>query len=164
MFQKTSDQFSTGGTTGGSAVCHSTTPKKGEEGESGKARQGEAREGQGHQLRGHQEKRQQESQVSPGVAQCGGSWGTARPAPASLLSPPRPKSDILKDPPSEANSIQSANTTAKTSETNHTSRYVGPESCAELPLCSHSTGLGRLGGGLRSWAGGRATRLVGGGA
>ena len=35
----------------------------------------------------------------------------------------RPKSDILKDPPSEANSIQSANATTKTSETNHTSRY-----------------------------------------
>ncbi|XP_012892543.1 PREDICTED: RING1 and YY1-binding protein, partial [Dipodomys ordii] len=29
---------------------------------------------------------------------------------------------ILKDPPSEANSIQSANATTKTSETNHTSR------------------------------------------
>lgn len=37
--------------------------------------------------------------------------------------PLRPKSDILKDPPSEANSIQSANATTKTSETNHTSRY-----------------------------------------
>ncbi|XP_007945523.1 RING1 and YY1-binding protein [Orycteropus afer afer] len=34
----------------------------------------------------------------------------------------KPKSDILKDPPSEANSIQSANATTKTSETNHTSR------------------------------------------
>ncbi|KAK2086548.1 hypothetical protein P7K49_035973 [Saguinus oedipus] len=33
-----------------------------------------------------------------------------------------PKSGILKDPPSEANSIQSANATTKTSETNHTSR------------------------------------------
>uniref|UniRef100_A0A8C2S7M5 RING1 and YY1 binding protein n=1 Tax=Capra hircus TaxID=9925 RepID=A0A8C2S7M5_CAPHI len=34
----------------------------------------------------------------------------------------KPKSDILKDPPSEVNSIQSANATTKTSETNHTSR------------------------------------------
>ncbi|EPQ19495.1 RING1 and YY1-binding protein [Myotis brandtii] len=34
----------------------------------------------------------------------------------------KPKSDILKDPPSEANSIQSANATTKTSESNHTSR------------------------------------------
>ncbi|XP_001508056.1 RING1 and YY1-binding protein isoform X1 [Ornithorhynchus anatinus] len=34
----------------------------------------------------------------------------------------KPKSDILKDPPSEANSIQSGNATAKTSESNHTSR------------------------------------------
>ncbi|XP_029773751.1 RING1 and YY1-binding protein [Suricata suricatta] len=34
----------------------------------------------------------------------------------------KPKSDILKDPPSEANSIQSANAMTKTSETNHTSR------------------------------------------
>ncbi|KAK2081930.1 hypothetical protein P7K49_040067 [Saguinus oedipus] len=34
----------------------------------------------------------------------------------------KPKSGILKDPPSEANSIQSANATTKTSETNHTSR------------------------------------------
>lgn len=39
------------------------------------------------------------------------------------VSPFRPKSDILKDPPSEVNSIQSANATTKTSETNHTSRY-----------------------------------------
>uniref|UniRef100_A0A8C8TYT3 RanBP2-type domain-containing protein n=1 Tax=Peromyscus maniculatus bairdii TaxID=230844 RepID=A0A8C8TYT3_PERMB len=34
----------------------------------------------------------------------------------------KPKSDILKDPPSEANSLQSANVTTKTSERNHTSR------------------------------------------
>ncbi|XP_023583673.1 RING1 and YY1-binding protein [Trichechus manatus latirostris] len=34
----------------------------------------------------------------------------------------KPKSDILKDPPSEANSIQSANATTKTSEANNTSR------------------------------------------
>ncbi|XP_070247128.1 RING1 and YY1-binding protein isoform X1 [Myotis yumanensis] len=34
----------------------------------------------------------------------------------------KPKSDILKDPPSEANSIQSASATTKTSESNHTSR------------------------------------------
>ncbi|XP_060095537.1 RING1 and YY1-binding protein isoform X4 [Heteronotia binoei] len=34
----------------------------------------------------------------------------------------RPKSDIVKDPPSEANSIQSGNTTTKTSDSNHTSR------------------------------------------
>ncbi|XP_054585485.1 RING1 and YY1-binding protein isoform X1 [Eptesicus fuscus] len=34
----------------------------------------------------------------------------------------KPKSDVLKDPPSEANSIQSANATTKTSESNHTSR------------------------------------------
>ncbi|EHA98246.1 RING1 and YY1-binding protein [Heterocephalus glaber] len=34
----------------------------------------------------------------------------------------KPKSDILKDPPSGANSIQSANATTKTSKTNHTSR------------------------------------------
>lgn len=40
------------------------------------------------------------------------------------ISPFRPKSDILKDPPSEVNSIQSANATTKTSETNHTSRYL----------------------------------------
>ncbi|XP_034296457.1 RING1 and YY1-binding protein isoform X2 [Pantherophis guttatus] len=33
----------------------------------------------------------------------------------------KPKSDIVKDPPSEANSIQSGNTT-KTSDSNHTSR------------------------------------------
>lgn len=43
--------------------------------------------------------------------------------PLFCISPFRPKSDILKDPPSEANSIQSANATTKTSETNHTSRY-----------------------------------------
>ena len=43
------------------------------------------------------------------------------------VSPFRPKSDILKDPPSEANSIQSANATTKTSETNHTSRYLKVE-------------------------------------
>lgn len=43
---------------------------------------------------------------------------------AFLCSHLRPKSDILKDPPSEANSIQSANATTKTSETNHTSRYL----------------------------------------
>nr|XP_047924482.1 RING1 and YY1-binding protein isoform X2 [Anser cygnoides] len=34
----------------------------------------------------------------------------------------KPKSDIVKDPPSEANSIQSGNTTTKTSDSNHTSR------------------------------------------
>nr|XP_056715042.1 RING1 and YY1-binding protein isoform X2 [Euleptes europaea] len=34
----------------------------------------------------------------------------------------RPKSDIVKDPPSQANSIQSGNTTTKTSDSNHTSR------------------------------------------
>ncbi|KAM9132977.1 RING1 and YY1-binding protein [Pangshura tecta] len=34
----------------------------------------------------------------------------------------KPKSDIVKDPPSEANSIQSGNTTTKTSDLNHTSR------------------------------------------
>ncbi|ETE69009.1 RING1 and YY1-binding protein, partial [Ophiophagus hannah] len=33
----------------------------------------------------------------------------------------KPKSDIVKDPPSEANSIQSGNIT-KTSDSNHTSR------------------------------------------
>ncbi|KAL8212710.1 UNVERIFIED_CONTAM: hypothetical protein K2H54_056540 [Gekko kuhli] len=34
----------------------------------------------------------------------------------------KPKSDIVKDPPSEANSIQSGNTTTKTGDSNHTSR------------------------------------------
>ncbi|XP_034962522.1 RING1 and YY1-binding protein [Zootoca vivipara] len=34
----------------------------------------------------------------------------------------KPKSDIVKDPPSEANSIQSGNMTTKTSDSNHTSR------------------------------------------
>ncbi|KAF7249988.1 RING1 and YY1-binding protein [Varanus komodoensis] len=34
----------------------------------------------------------------------------------------KPKSDVVKDPPSEANSIQSGNTTTKTGDSNHTSR------------------------------------------
>lgn len=57
------------------------------------------------------------------------------------ISPFRPKSDILKDPPSEVNSIQSANATTKTSETNHTSRYLKLDWNTSLPrfTCSYSS-------------------------
>lgn len=51
--------------------------------------------------------------------------------PLLVPLPFRPKSDILKDPPSEANSIQSANATTKTSESNHASRYLRLECSAE---------------------------------
>ncbi|XP_046281622.1 RING1 and YY1-binding protein [Marmota monax] len=56
------------------------------------------------------EKPEKEKEISPSVTKKNTNKKT------------KPKSDILKDPPSEANSIQSANATAKTSETNHTSR------------------------------------------
>nr|XP_040147256.1 RING1 and YY1-binding protein [Ictidomys tridecemlineatus] len=56
------------------------------------------------------EKPEKEKEISPSVTKKNTNKKT------------KPKSDILKDPPSEANSIQSANATAKTSEANHTSR------------------------------------------
>ncbi|XP_045146051.1 RING1 and YY1-binding protein [Echinops telfairi] len=56
------------------------------------------------------EKPEKEKEISPSVTKKNTNKKT------------KPKSDILKDPPSEANSIQSANATTKTSETNHTSR------------------------------------------
>ncbi|OXB81545.1 UNVERIFIED_CONTAM: hypothetical protein H355_008393 [Colinus virginianus] len=56
------------------------------------------------------EKPDKEKEISPSVTKKNANKKT------------KPKSDIVKDPPSEANSIQSGNTTTKTSDSNHTSR------------------------------------------
>ncbi|XP_025053773.1 RING1 and YY1-binding protein [Alligator sinensis] len=57
------------------------------------------------------EKPDKEKEISPSVTKKNNTKKT------------KPKSDIVKDPPSEANSIQSGNTTTKTSDSNHTSSF-----------------------------------------